>query len=85
MPKVISDNTKSVPTHYEIIVECKLVLEGVSISHVVCLGKTSNSQYENSWFFLRPKILLYTQDSQWVKNSIFHNGEYIFPNSLLNS
>ena len=34
------------PTHHEIIAECELVLEGVFISHVVCLGKTSNSRYK---------------------------------------
>ena len=40
MPNVISDNTKNAkpyinlaPYYYEIIAECKLVLEGVSISH----------------------------------------------------
>ena len=35
--------------------------------------------------FSRPKILLYTQNSQWPQNSIFPNGKHIFPNSLLNS
>ena len=55
------------------------------ISHVVYLGKTSNSWYKYSGPFLMPKILQYAQNSQCIQISIFPNGKHIFPNSLINS
>ena len=47
---------------HEVISEWKLVLEDVSISHV--MKKTSNSRYNRykySGLFLKPKILLYAE------------------------
>ena len=84
MPKVISGNNN----YHEIIAECEFVLEGVFISPFVCLGKTWNSRYDRYKyirFFLKPKILLYVQNDQWFRNSIFPKGKHIFPDLLLNS
>ena len=64
---------------------CKLVLEGVYISHFFCLGKTSNSRYKYSGLLQRPKILLYLYNSPWVQNSVFPNRKNVFPDSLQNS
>ena len=71
---------------HEIIAECKLVLEGVSVSHVICMGKTSNSRYNRykySGLFLSPKILLCAKIPNGFK--IFPNRNHVFPHSLLNS
>ena len=54
------------------------------ISHVVCLGKTSNSWYKYSGPFLMPNILQYAQNSQCVQNSVFPSGKHVFPNPLIN-
>ena len=54
------------------------------ISHVVYLGKTSNSWYKYSQPFLMPKILWYAQNSQCSKFN-FSQRKTCFANSLINS
>ena len=88
MNKVISNHTKNVKLYINLApcsswnlywMQASLYTWRALISHVVCLGKTSSSWYKYSGLFLMPKILLYAQNSQCVRNSIFPNGKYIFP------
>ena len=60
----------------KLLLNVNLYLKVFPFHHVVYLGKTSNSRYKNSAFFLGPKILLYTQNFQWVQNSIFPIGKH---------
>ena len=88
MNKVISNHTKNVKLYINLApcsswnlcwMQASLYTWRALISHVVCLGKTSSSWYKYSGLFLMPKILLYAQNSQCVRNSIFPNGKHIFP------
>ena len=85
MLKVSSDHTKNVKlyiylapcSHHEIIVKCNLVPD-VFISHYFCLCNTLNSQYKYSRPFVRPRLLPYAQNLQWVQHFIFPDGKHIF-------
>ena len=49
------------------------------ISHVVCLGKTSNSWYKYLGPYLKSEILQYAHNFQFVQSSIFLMENIFFP------
>ena len=85
MLKVSSGDTKNVKlyiylapcSHHEIIGKCNLVPD-VFISHYFCLCNTLNSQNKYSRPFVRPRLLPYAQNLQWVQYFIFPDEKHIF-------